>query len=174
MGEETLQDFNFISSENSKKRTHNNQTQKMRFFFCVLSMTGLVVLAHPAPQQAGGQRTVKAKFVGDLVETDHGVAGKVYIINENTMAIDKFSYDNDGFGVYTHVATKGRGKKGFVKNKILVPYPSGTQGEPISKKYSGDGQLIIDLKQVGVKASEVKWLSVWCTVFNLSFGHVVV
>ena len=40
-------------------------------------MTGLVVLAHPAPQQAGGQRTVKAKFVGDLVETDHGVAGKV-------------------------------------------------------------------------------------------------
>ena len=81
---------------------------------------------------------------------------------------------------------------------------SGTEGEPIEKLYKGDGQLIIDLKQVktptwglflshdyqpfpflqtvinlriylqvGVKARDVKWLSVWCTVFQQSFGHVV-
>ena len=47
------------------------------------------------------------------------------------------------------------------------------QGEPIETQYDGDGQLIIDLKQVGVKARNVKWLSVWCTVFERSFGHVV-
>ena len=46
------------------------------------------------------------------------------------------------------------------------------QGVPIEEKYTGDGQLIIDLSQVGVKASQVKWLSVWCTVFERSFGHV--
>ena len=30
----------------------------------------------------------------------------MYIIDDDTMAIDKFSYDNKGFGVYIHVATK--------------------------------------------------------------------
>jgi len=141
-------------------------------FFCVF--LNLVPLACSAPQNGGRRTTVKAKFVGDLGNTDHNVAGKVYIIDDDTMAIDKFSYDNKGFGVYIHVATKGRNVGGYVKNKILVPYPSGTEGEPIMKKYSGKGQLILDLKQVGVSAKDVKWVSVWCTVFNQSFGHLVV
>ena len=47
------------------------------------------------------------------------------------------------------------------------------QGVPIEEKYEGDGQLLIDLSQVGIKAREVKWLSVWCTVFERSFGHVI-
>ena len=45
------------------------------------------------------------------------------------------------------------------------------QGEPIETEYK-DGQLVLDLKQVGIKARNVKWLSVWCTVFEMSFGHV--
>lgn len=110
--------------------------------------------------------------MGDLVDTDHGVQGKVYILDQDTLVIDEFSFDNDGFGVYINVATKGRNKKQWAKNRIDVPYPSGTTGEPIEKFYDGTGQLLVDLKQVGVKAREVKWLSVWCTVFDLSFGHV--
>ena len=109
----------------------------------------------------------QVEFVGDLIETDHGVGGKVYILDQDTLVIDEFSFDNDGFGVYINVATKGRNKKAWAKNRIDVPYPSGrshnspvcnlwqpdlfdagTEGEPIEKLYKGDGQLIIDLKQV--------------------------
>ena len=144
--------------------------------------------------------------MGDLTETDHDVAGKVYILDQDTLVIDEFSFDNNGFGVYINVATKGRNKKQWAKNRIDVPYPSGglqplghcsitlvgfflggilqlwyqpehwlssfvlfserlyqrppsvyqkddvvdsgTEGEPIEKLYKGDGQLIIDLKQV--------------------------
>merc|ERR1711935_393412 len=129
----------------------------------------LAPLSCAAPQ--GGQE-VEVTFVGDLVDTDHGVQGKVYVLDEDTLVIDEFSFDNDGFGVYINVATKGRNKKQWAKNRIDVPFPSGTSGEPIEQFYNGNGQLLIDLKQVGVKANEVKWLSVWCTVFDLSFGHV--
>merc|ERR1711936_1456554 len=93
-------------------------------------------------------REVEVTFVGDLTETDHDVSGKVYILDQNTLVIDEFSYDSNGFGVYINVATKGRNKKQWAKNRIDVPYPSGTEGEPIEKLYKGDGQLIIDLKQV--------------------------
>lgn len=111
--------------------------------------------------------------MGDLGNTEHDVAGKVYILDDDTLVIDEFSYDGNGFGVYLNVATKGKNLKGYIKNRIDVPYPADTEGVPIEKKYTGDGQLIIDLSQVGVKASQVKWLSVWCTVFERSFGHVI-
>jgi len=139
-------------------------------FKTVVTLLLPLSLALPQPQQPG---KVEVEFVGDLIETDHGVGGKVYILDQDTLVIDEFSFDNDGFGVYINVATKGRNKKAWAKNRIDVPYPSGTEGEPIEKLYKGDGQLIIDLKQVGVKARNIKWLSVWCTVFEQSFGHVV-
>jgi len=136
------------------------------------AVTLLVPLAIALPQPQRGE-TAQVTFVGDLTDTDHDVAGKVYILDQDTLVVDEFSFDNNGFGVYINVATKGRNKKQWAKNRIDVPYPSGTEGEPIEKLYKGDGQLIIDLKQVGVKARDVKWLSVWCTVFQQSFGHVV-
>ena len=67
----------------------------------------------------------QVEFVGDLIETDHGVGGKVYILDQDTLVIDEFSFDNDGFGVYINIATKGRNKKAWAKNRIDVPYPSG-------------------------------------------------
>ena len=63
--------------------------------------------------------------MGDLTDTDHDVAGKVYILDQDTLVVDEFSFDNNGFGVYINVATKGRNKKQWAKNRIDVPYPSG-------------------------------------------------
>jgi len=116
---------------------------------------------------------VEVTFVGDLTKTDHDVGGKVYILDQNTLVIDQFSYDGNGFGVYINVATRGKTLKAFAKNRIDIAYPSGSEGKPIDEEYTGDGQLIIDLSQVNVKAKDVKWLSVWCTVFERSFGHVL-
>jgi len=138
----------------------------MNKYFVLLSFAALTF---SSPQ---GGRQVDVTYIGDLTDTEHDVGGKVYVLDQDTLVIDEFSYDGNGFGVYINVATKGRNLKGYAKNRIDVPYPSGSEGEPIEDKYTGDGQLVIDLKQVGVKARDVKWLSVWCTVFEMSFGHV--
>merc|ERR1712215_11578 len=139
----------------------------------IVLMTILAPLALSMPQPQGGGSVREVTYVGELGDTDHDVGGKVYILDQDTLVIDNFSYDNEGFGVFINVATKGNNLKSWERNRIDVPYPSGTQGEPIEKKYTGNGQLLIDLSQVGVKADQVKWLSVWCTVFQQSFGHVV-
>ena len=86
---------------------------------CVLALSGA------APQQGG--REVEVTFIGDLTDTEHQVSGKVYVLDEDTLVIDQFSYDGNGFGVYINVATKGRNKKTWAKNRIDVPYPSGTE-----------------------------------------------
>jgi len=135
--------------------------------YLVLLSFAAITLASPQ-----GGREVDVTYIGDLTDTEHDVGGKVYVLDQDTLVIDEFSYDGNGFGVYINVATKGRNLRGYAKNRIDVPYPSGSEGEPIEDKYTGDGQLVIDLKQVGVKARDVKWLSVWCTVFEMSFGHV--
>ena len=70
---------------------------------------------------------MEVTFVGDLTKTDHDVGGKVYILDQNTLVIDQFSYDGNGFGVYINVATKGRNLKAHAKNRIDIPYPSGSE-----------------------------------------------
>merc|ERR1712127_647827 len=132
-------------------------------------LTALVLVLVPANLSA------KRTKVGELIDTDHDVSGTVYIVNQDTIMIDRFSFDNNGFGVYINVATEGANKKAWARNRIDVPYPSGSEGEPIDQEYTGSkaDTLIINLKQVGVKARDVKWLSVWCPVFQQSFGHVV-
>ena len=70
---------------------------------------------------------MEVTFIGDLTETDHDVGGKVYMLDQNTLVIDEFSYDGNGFGVYINVATRGRNVKTFAKNRINIPYPSGSE-----------------------------------------------
>ena len=70
---------------------------------------------------------MEVTFVGDLEKTEHDVSGKVYILDDDTLVIDEFSYDGNGFGVYINVATRGRNLKGYIKNRIDVPYPADTE-----------------------------------------------
>ena len=78
----------------------------------------------PAPKEG---KQVEVTFIGDLTKTEHDVSGKVYILDQDTLVIDQFSYDGNGFGVYINVATKGRNLKGYIKNRIDVPYPADTE-----------------------------------------------
>ena len=90
----------------------------------ILQAVTVLALSLSSP---AGAREVEVTFVGDLTKTDHDVSGKVYILDQNTLVIDEFSYDGNGFGVYINVATKGRNLKGFAKNRIDIPYPSGSE-----------------------------------------------
>ena len=92
------------------------------------------------------------RLVGKLIDTDHDVSGKVYrgkSLNDDILVIKDFSFDNTGFGVYISVATKGKSLADWKRNRISVPYPTGSEGEPIEKLYNGKGPpLKINLKQV--------------------------
>ena len=72
-------------------------------------------------------RLVTVTYVGDLIDTEHDVGGRVYILDQDTLVIDQFSYDGIGFGVYINVANKGRNLKGYEKNRIGVPFSSGSE-----------------------------------------------
>ena len=63
----------------------------------------------------------------NLISKSNLYSGKVYILDDDTLVIDEFSYDGNGFGVYINVATRGRNLKSYAKNRIDVPYPSGTE-----------------------------------------------
>ena len=115
---------------------------------------------------------VTVTYTGYLRDTEHDVGGIVYVLDQDTLIIDKFSYDGIGFGVNINVADKGRNLKGYEKNRVSVPFPSGSGDATIEDKYDGDGQLVIDISQVGMKARDIKWLSIWCRDYQMSFGHV--
>ena len=78
----------------------------------------------PAPKEG---KQVEVTFIGDLTKTEHDVSGKVYMLDQDTLVIDQFSYDGNGFGVYINVATKGRNLRTFAKNRIDIPYPAGSE-----------------------------------------------
>eukprot|EP00091_Calanus_sinicus_P021215 TRINITY_DN617_c0_g1_i1.p2 TRINITY_DN617_c0_g1~~TRINITY_DN617_c0_g1_i1.p2 ORF type:complete len:109 (-),score=23.79 TRINITY_DN617_c0_g1_i1:14-340(-) len=75
----------------------------------------LLCLAVSALSSPQGGRQVDVTYVGDLTDTEHDVGGKVYILDQDTLVIDEFSYDGNGFGVYINVATKGRNVRGYAK-----------------------------------------------------------
>ena len=53
---------------------------------------------------------------------------------------------------------------------ILVPYP-GTSTTEILLSHDGSQDIILTLPG-DITTSEIKWLSVWCRQFEVSFGDV--
>ena len=53
---------------------------------------------------------------------------------------------------------------------ILVPYP-GTSASEILLSHDGNQDIILSLPG-DITTSEIKWLSVWCRQFEVSFGDV--
>ena len=103
----------------------DQKVNQNNYSFVYFQLLCLAVSALSSPQ--GGGRQVDVTFVGDLTDTEHDVGGKVYILDQDTLVIDDFSYDGNGFGVYINVATKGRNLRSYAKNRIDVPYPSGSE-----------------------------------------------
>ena len=118
-------------------------------------------------------RMVTVTYVGHLRDTVHDIGGLVFILDQNNLVIDQFSYDGQGFGVNIFIAAHGRNLRGFEKNRVLVPYPARAGNQSIEGNFKGDGQMVIDVSQVGLRTKDIKWLSLWCTEYMISFGHVL-
>ena len=94
----------------------------------------------------------------------HGIAGTVYAIDEKTLRIEGFRYDGTGPDAWFYVGTQG-GPSG---SGTRIPYPSADS--PKLGKFDGD-VVILNLPDP-LKATEIKWLSVWCRKFSANFGCV--
>merc|ERR1712061_264057 len=124
--------------------------------------------------------------VGDFQETSHGVAGKVFIKDEQTLVIQGFKYDDPSAPEAFFMAGKS-GKP--QQNGIPLPYQyQGKAQMTIQRLYleaffNGTVELTLDLDwdwdydrdgpDGRINASELQWLSVWGNTTNVDFGHVM-
>lgn len=116
------------------------------------------------------QGSIDVVVVGNLSRTQHRVSGNVYALNESLLIIDQFTFDGQGAGVFINIATEGNSRGQWIANRKIVDYPSSLDARPIERPYLGE-RLFIQLPQ-DIKASDIKWLTIWCEVFGISFGEV--
>ena len=136
-----------------------------------------IIFAAIAALNVDGLAINNPVFVGEFTNIIHGIKGKVYIIDEQTLLIRGFEYDGQGPDAFFLAGTSGR--RPSAKGTIL-PYPSngrfysyGDKSVPLlENEFKGDEQIELKLPK-GMKTTDLKWLSVWCRLFNMDFGNVV-
>lgn len=112
--------------------------------------------------------------VGDFQNYAHGINGEVFMKDQKTLVIKGFTYDGAGpdafFWAGTSQAPSSVG--------TILPYPFDgkfyeyeDQSAPIlSKRFNGE-EIVLTLPET-LKATDIKWLSVWCRAFQVNFGDL--
>merc|ERR1712179_230692 len=115
-----------------------------------------------------------AGSVGNFRTYYHGIRGQVNILSPSQLSITNFQYDGQGptWGtgrgtVYFWYATEGNNKRAYEANRKIIRSTGALNGRG---PYRGQ-QITINLP-AGVDANNIKWLSVWCELFNINFGDV--
>ena len=142
------------------------QQKKTKMKFLVVLGT-LVALSATANGEG-----VKA---GEFTNYAHGISGSVYAIDEKTLLIKGFTYDGAGPDAFFWAGTQGSPSR----VGTILPYPFEgkffeyeDQSAPIlSGQYSGDTDIKLTLPDT-LKATDIKWLSVWCRAFGVNFGDM--
>merc|ERR1712241_1472462 len=113
--------------------------------------------------------------VGEFNNRAHGIGGTVYAVDEKTLLIKGFTYDGAGPDAFFWAGTQGY-PSGV---GTILPYPFEgkffeyeDQSAPIlSGRFSGDKEITLTLPDT-LKATDIKWLSVWCRAFSVNFGDL--
>merc|ERR1712072_1562929 len=113
--------------------------------------------------------------VGEFNNRAHGIGGTVYAVDEKTLLIKGFTYDGAGPDAFFWAGTQGY-PSGV---GTILPYPFEgkffeyeDQSAPIlSGRFSGDKDITLTLPDT-FKATDIKWLSVWCRAFSVNFGDL--
>ena len=114
--------------------------------------------------------------VGDLKNHQHGIGGTVYAFDEKTLLIKGFTYDGAGPDAFFWVGTQG--SPSGIGN--ILPYPFEgkfyeyeDQSAPIlNGRFSGDKDIKLTLPDT-LKATDIKWLSIWCRKYSVNFGDLI-
>ncbi|CAL4131046.1 unnamed protein product, partial [Meganyctiphanes norvegica] len=109
-------------------------------------------------------------LVGRFISLQHNVTGTVYALDEETLLIEKFTYDANGPDASFWI-----GKTGPIPNpkgNLVIYSRDGSRKGSILPAFSGEDVIV----QLPLKAriTEMSWFSVWCARFALDMGHVIV
>ena len=134
----------------------------------LLTLVALVAL--------GGNVHSEGIGLGNLINRQHGIGGTVYAIDEKTLLIKGFTYDGAGPDAFFWAGTQGL-PSGI---GTILPYPFEgkfyeyeDQSAPIlNGRFSGDKNIKLTLPDT-LKATDIKWLSVWCRAFSANFGDLI-
>ena len=91
--------------------------------------------------------------------------GTLYIKDAHTLLLKNFKYDGKGPDAYFYVGLHGEPSGLGIK----LEYPYG-DGESILPEFTGEDVEIV--LPEGIESSKLKWFSVWCRQFDVSFGDV--
>jgi hypothetical protein len=111
--------------------------------------------------------------VGSFQSYAHEVNGDVFLKDEKTLVIKGFTYDGTApdafFWAGTSQAPSSVG--------TILPHPFEgifyeyeDQNAPVLGKYN-DEEVVLTLPD-NLKATDIKWLSVWCRKFEVNFGDI--
>jgi len=120
------------------------------------------------------------KMVGSLSTLAHGVSGDLYAVDESTLMLKNFNYDGAGPDAFFWVGTEGNPKNPIdeAKTAILahpfkdIHYEYRNEAAPILKAAS-DETITLTLPPT-LKVSDLKWLSVWCRLYSVDFGNLMI
>lgn len=114
--------------------------------------------------------------IGEFAKTTHGVRGMVWAYNNSLLLVEDFGYDGQGFGVYFQVATEGKNRKQYLKSRKTIGYPVPEDvGTPLDRPYGNDPEKpdwVVLRMPADIRVQDIKWMTVWCDAFGLSFGEV--
>ena len=114
--------------------------------------------------------------VGEFNNRAHGIGGTVYAVDKKTLLIKGFTYDGAGPDAFFWAGTQGS-PSGI---GTILPYPFKgkfyeyeDQSAPIlNGRFSGDKDIKLTLPDT-LKATDIKWLSIWCRAFSVNFGDLI-
>jgi len=114
--------------------------------------------------------------IGQFVNTQHQIRGMVWAYNNTLLLIEDFAYDGQGFGVYFQAATEGDNILEWLNSRKTIGYPNPEDfGTPLDHPYGQNPDKVdwIVLRMPSdILVQDIKWLTVWCDQFQISFGEV--
>merc|ERR1719430_766385 len=114
------------------------------------------------------------KKIGEFINIFHDIAGTAYAVDDHTILIKGFTYDGQGPDAFFLAGTSGLPSS---RGEAVLPYPF--QGKhfsyqdkeiPILGQFTGDSDISLTLPPE-VTVEDLRWISVWCRDFDISFGH---
>jgi len=139
---------------------------------CVMSSKFSFVEKKIPPSSVG-------EYVGDFHGYWYNVGGQVYVVNDQTIQIENFSYSGGGPAAYFWAGTEGEPNHTDETTTAYLAYPF------LGKHYTyweNPGPSIPKLKNKSItltlpphmKARDVRWISVWCKPFRANFGQILI
>eukprot|EP00088_Acartia_fossae_P049508 TRINITY_DN5456_c0_g1_i2.p1 TRINITY_DN5456_c0_g1~~TRINITY_DN5456_c0_g1_i2.p1 ORF type:complete len:198 (-),score=1.66 TRINITY_DN5456_c0_g1_i2:12-605(-) len=125
------------------------------------------------PGEGGSEDPV---FLGSFVTIIHDVQGDVYAKGPNKIEIRNLQYDGQGPDAFFLAGTQSNRPNG--SGDVVLPYPFAGQHFQYEDRRipilpSFDGQTVELTLPPGVTVDNLRWLSIWCRKFKISFGHII-